>query len=57
MPILHVANKKEYKLSNLILELEIFSELKRIRLLTLHRHPKDMTDDLIKCYGTQVAKS
>ncbi|MDC3249581.1 tRNA (N6-isopentenyl adenosine(37)-C2)-methylthiotransferase MiaB [Candidatus Pelagibacter sp.] len=44
------ANKKEYKLSNLILELETLPELKRIRFTT--SHPKDMTDDLIKCYKT-----
>jgi tRNA-2-methylthio-N6-dimethylallyladenosine synthase len=41
-------NNKQYKLSNLILELEKFSELKRIRYTT--SHPKDMTNDLIKCY-------
>ena len=41
-------NKKKYKLSNLILELEKLPELKRIRYTT--SHPKDMTDDLIQCY-------
>ncbi len=41
-------NDKKYKLSNLILELEKFSDLKRIRYTT--SHPKDMTDDLIDCY-------
>ena len=41
-------NNKQYKLSNLILELEKFSKLKRIRYTT--SHPKDMTDDLIDCY-------
>ena len=41
-------NKEEYKLSNLILELETMPELKRIRFTT--SHPKDMTDDLIECY-------
>ena len=41
-------NKKKYKLSNLILELEKFSELERIRYTT--SHPKDMSDDLIDCY-------
>jgi len=41
-------NNKKYKLSNLILELEKFKELKRIRYTT--SHPKDMTDDLIECY-------
>tara|TARA_B100001057_G_scaffold47723_1_gene42522 strand:+ start:6041 stop:7369 length:1329 start_codon:yes stop_codon:yes gene_type:complete len=36
------------RLSNLILELEKFSSLKRIRYTT--SHPKDMTDDLIDVY-------
>ena len=39
---------KQYKLSNLILELEKFSQLERIRYTT--SHPRDMTDDLIDCY-------
>ena len=39
---------KKYKLSNLIIELEKFSELLRIRYTT--SHPKDMTEDLIDCY-------
>ena len=39
---------KEYRLSNLIIELEKFSDLKRIRYTT--SHPKDMTNDLIECY-------
>ena len=38
----------KYKLSNLITELEKFSELKRIRYTT--SHPSDMTEDLIDCY-------
>ena len=38
----------KYKLSNLILELEKFTELRRIRYTT--SHPKDMTEDLIHCY-------
>ena len=42
-------NSKEYRISNLINELEKFSELKRIRYTT--SHPKDMTEDLIDCYG------
>ena len=42
------ANKKKYKLANLILELEKFSKLERIRYTT--SHPKDMTDDLVDCY-------
>ena len=45
---LHVENNKKYRISNLINELEKFSELKRIRYTT--SHPKDMTDDLIDCY-------
>ena len=36
------------RLSHLILELEKFSSLKRIRYMT--SHPKDMTDDLIDIY-------
>ena len=46
---LYYKNSKEYKLSDLIMELEKFSELKRIRYTT--SHPLDMTDDLIECYG------
>ena len=38
-----------YRISDLINELEKFSELKRIRYTT--SHPKDMTDDLIECYS------
>ena len=41
-------NNDIYRLSNLILELENFSEIKRIRYTT--SHPKDMTEDLIECY-------
>ena len=41
-------NNKKYKLSNLILEIEKFSEIKRIRYTT--SHPKDMSDDLIEVY-------
>ena len=41
---------KEYKISNILNELEKYSELKRIRYTT--SHPKDMTDDLIDCYKT-----
>ena len=40
--------KNTFKLSDLIMELEEFSELKRIRYTT--SHPKDMTEDLIGCY-------
>ena len=45
---LHIENNKKYRISNLINELEKFSELKRIRYTT--SHPRDMTDDLIDCY-------
>merc|ERR1711965_1074743 len=38
-------NYKSYKLSNLILEIEKFPNIKRIRYTT--SHPKDMTEDLI----------
>ena len=41
-------NNEGYKLSNLILEIEKFTEIKRIRYTT--SHPKDMTDDLIDVY-------
>ena len=41
-------SKKTLKLSDLIMELERFPEIKRIRYTT--SHPKDMTDDLINCY-------
>ncbi len=39
-----------YKLSDLILELDKFKELERIRYTT--SHPRDMTDDLIECYSS-----
>ena len=42
-------NSKEYRISNLINELEKYSELKRIRYTT--SHPRDMTVDLIDCYS------
>ncbi len=45
---LYVENNKKYRISNLINELEKFSELNRIRYTT--SHPRDMTDDLIDCY-------
>ena len=41
---------KIYKLSNLILELDKITELKRIRYTT--SHPRDMTNDLIECYSS-----
>ncbi len=40
---------KNYKLSDLILEIEKIPEIKRIRYTT--SHPRDMTDDLINVYG------
>ncbi len=40
---------KNFKLSNLILEIEKIPEIKRIRYYT--SHPKDMTDDLVEVYG------
>tara|TARA_E500000331_G_scaffold321511_1_gene335802 strand:+ start:3641 stop:4939 length:1299 start_codon:yes stop_codon:yes gene_type:complete len=42
-------NGKNYRLTYLIKELEKIKELKRIRFTT--SHPKDMTDDLIECFG------
>ena len=47
---LYKYGNKSYKLSNLILELDKITELKRIRYTT--SHPKDMTDDLIECYSS-----
>jgi len=44
------ANNTEYKISNLLNELENYSELKRIRYTT--SHPIDMSDDLIECYDS-----
>ena len=41
-------NFEGYKLSNLILEIEKFPEIKRVRYTT--SHPKDMTEDLIDVY-------
>ena len=43
-----IENSKEYRLSDLINQLEKYSELKRIRYTT--SHPRDMTEDLIDCY-------
>ena len=45
----YIENSKEYRISNLINELEKYSELQRIRYTT--SHPRDMTDDLINCYA------
>ena len=41
-------SNEEYRLSNLILEIEKSSEIKRIRYTT--SHPRDMSDDLIEVY-------
>ena len=41
-------NYKDYKLSNLILEIEKLTEVKRIRYTT--SHPNDMSSDLIEVY-------
>jgi tRNA-2-methylthio-N6-dimethylallyladenosine synthase len=41
-------NDKKYRLSDLILEIEKLTGIKRIRYTT--SHPKDMTDDLIEVY-------
>ncbi len=40
----------EYRLSDLILNIEKISEIKRVRYTT--SHPKDMTEDLIEVYKT-----
>ena len=40
---------KEYRISDLILELDQYYEIDRIRYTT--SHPKDMTEDLIECYA------
>jgi len=42
-------NKKNYTLSDLIKKLDKVDGLERIRFTT--SHPKDMTEDLINCYG------
>jgi tRNA-2-methylthio-N6-dimethylallyladenosine synthase len=41
-------NNEKYRLSDLIIEIEKFSDIKRIRYTT--SHPKDMSDDLIEVY-------
>ena len=46
----YINNLNNFRLSDLINELEKFSELDRIRYTT--SHPRDMTDDLIDCYST-----
>ena len=45
---LYKDGKKEFRLSSLLIELEKFDELERIRYTT--SHPKDMTEDLINIY-------
>ena len=45
----HNQEGKNYKLSDLIMELQNLKELKRIRYTT--SHPKDMTKDLIDCHN------
>ena len=42
-------NNEKYRLSDIILEIEKLSGIKRIRYTT--SHPKDMTDDLIEVYN------
>jgi tRNA-2-methylthio-N6-dimethylallyladenosine synthase len=44
----HTEKNKEFRLSDLLLELENFDQLERIRYTT--SHPKDMTEDLINVY-------
>ena len=44
-----ISDGKEYKLSNLLLELEKIKDLVRVRFTT--SHPKDMTKDLIDCFN------
>ncbi len=41
-------NNENYRLSDLILEIEKYPEIERVRYTT--SHPKDMTDDLIEIY-------
>jgi tRNA-2-methylthio-N6-dimethylallyladenosine synthase len=41
-------NNEKYRLSDLILEIEKYSDIKRIRYTT--SHPKDMSNDLIEVY-------
>ena len=41
-------NNREYKLSDLLLELNGFDQIERVRYTT--SHPKDMTEDLINVY-------
>ena len=43
-------NAKEFRISNIINQLDKYPELERIRYTT--SHPVDMTEDLIECYRT-----
>ena len=45
----YIEKSKQYKISDLIMELEKYVEISRIRYTT--SHPKDMTEDLIECYS------
>ena len=45
----YIEKSKEYRISNIISNLNQFVELERIRYTT--SHPTDMTDDLIECYS------
>ena len=47
---LFTEKNKEYRISDLIFELEKYSELNRIRYTT--SHPIDMSKDLIECYAS-----
>ena len=46
---LYEEKSKNFRLSDIIMALEEFSELKRIRYTT--SHPIDMTEDLVECYS------
>ena len=46
----YIENSKEFRISDLIIRLNEYSELERIRYTT--SHPRDMTDDLIDCYSS-----
>ena len=45
----YIEKSKEYRIADIINNLNNFVELDRIRYTT--SHPKDMTDDLIECYS------
>ena len=44
----YISQNKKFRLSDLLIKLESFNKLERIRYTT--SHPKDMTDDLINVY-------